>query len=82
MASFASLPIRLLDYLIMNFSGKKGYLSFLHEVSHELKVASETTTFGCIRSVILSHQIAGFFYHQYLRKESIDILILLHGYNH
>ena len=31
---------------------------------------------------LLSNQIAGFFYHQYLLKESTDVLVFLHGVIH
>ena len=41
-------PIRLQGSLIMNFLGKESIdiLTFLHEVSHQEKVAPETTGFS------------------------------------
>ena len=87
------------------------YLSFLHGVSHQVKVASETTTFDCVWPIVSfvesecsilwssvslrlplmvgcdqfflsSNQIVGFFDHQFLWKELIDILVFLHGVSH
>ena len=50
-------------------------LDFLHKDSHQAKVASGTTSFGQIWE-------AGFFDHQYLRKDSSDLLDVLQGDNH
>ena len=61
---------------------------FMHRVRHQGNVISETTFLvGCGQFRLLSSQIAGFFDHKFLWKESIDILVVvvvvfLHGDNH
>ena len=50
-ASCASCPIGLQDSLIINISGKNQVV-FLHGVCHQAKVASETSTFGSVLSVV------------------------------
>ena len=44
-------------------------LDFFDRDNHQKKVASKTTIFGWVWPVLLSHQNAGFFDHQYLWKE-------------
>ena len=51
------------------------YLSFFHGVCHCVRVAFDTTFFGWLWPVVPHPQIAGCFGHQYLWKESIEILL-------
>ena len=50
-------------------------LDFLHGDNRQGNLAFETTTFCLGHSSFLSSHIPGFFDHQYLWKESIDILV-------
>ena len=60
-------------------------LDFLPGGNHQGKVAPGTTSFGWVWPIKLSlsfNQIAGFLYHQYLWKESIDVFDILHVDGH
>ena len=52
----------------------------MHRHNHQGKVPSETKTLvGCGQLCLLFSKIAGYFDHQCLRKESVYILLFLHG---
>ena len=85
LARCTSHLIRLQDSLISNISGRSHWFLrfFVWEKWSRKVLASETTSFsGFFRVCLSSNQTSGFFEHQYLRKESIDIMDFLHGNNH
>ena len=70
---FSSCSNQIPGFLDHQYLKKKSInlLVFLHKVSHQEKVASETTTLGGYGQLcVSSNQIAGFFDHQCLWKES------------
>ena len=55
----------------------------MHEVHHQGNIVPQTTVLiGYGELCLLSNQISGFFDHQCLWKESINLLDFLHGDNH
>ena len=85
-----SQQIRLQDSLIINMNGRNQSVSsiFWYYIwdyfwdYRQRKVASQTTFFIWVWPVVPLNEISRFFDHQYLEKESIDILVFLHGVNH
>ena len=79
-ASCGSRPMRLCNSLIINILRRDPAISqiFWHGDSHQEKLAFGTACFDWVCQLqLLSNQIARFFYHQYLWKESSDILVFL-----
>ena len=74
-ASCVFCPVRLQDVFIINIWRKSSnLLDFWYGVSHQTKVACLTTSLGWVCQLCpLPNEIAGFFDHQYLWKESSDI---------
>ena len=75
-----SQPIRLQFSLITNISGRKSVdiIDFLRGNNHQGEVGDETSAFGWVWPVVplfQSNQIVGFYDHQYLWKESSEILV-------
>ena len=61
----------------MSLEGINQHVIFLHGDNYQGKVTSQTTTLGWIwPGVCLSNQIVGFFDHQHLWKEFMDILVV------
>ena len=79
-ASSISYPIRLQDYLIINISEKNqpiSQISCMQIIIKEMQHLKLLVLFECGQLCLLLNQIAGFFDHQYLRKESSNILIFI-----
>ena len=78
-ACFFSCPIKLQDSYLQNKSNID-ILGLLHGVSHQWSVVSETTTIGLVWPVAPLIQLdCNTFDHQYVGKESINMLDFWHG---